>query len=387
MEEKMVASIMTPIYAIASNVTSSMGMDTDAHWKAVSQGRIGISRYEDESFSNTAFWASKIDPAQWQRIHLATRASTVLLPFEQLAVYSASQALDTCELQLDPDKTLLILSTTKGNIEWMDQLPDEQLMLHHSASVIGANLGIRSRPVVVSHACVSGVVALLYALRTMQAGRYRNAIVIGCDRLTKFVLNGFQSFQAIADEPCKPFDAARKGINLGEAASTIILSAGNQEQPLARLLSGATSNDANHISGPSRTGQELSFAIDNALSQAGLSAKDIDMVSAHGTATLYNDEMEANAFSLSGLDSVAVHSFKGYTGHTLGAAGILESAMVLESMKYQQLIPSAGYSTSGVTLPLNITREMQPAEINYTLKTASGFGGCNAALIWGRVGE
>jgi 3-oxoacyl-[acyl-carrier-protein] synthase I len=219
-------------------------------------------------------------------------------------------------------------------------------------------------------------------LRLLQAGKYKHVIITGCDRFTRFVLKGFQSFQAVSDAPCKPFDKERKGITLGEASATIILSVDAQQPQLAQLLAGATSNDANHISGPSRTGEELALAIERALKGANCTANDIDLLSAHGTATLYNDEMEAKAFNISGLGDTPVHSLKGYIGHTLGTAGVLESALVIEALQRQQLIPSAGYEHSGVSMPLNITTQMQPASVRYALKTASGFGGCNAAIVW-----
>ena len=208
--------------------------------------------------------------------------------------------------------------------------------------------------------------------------------MVGADRFTWFVLSGFQSFLATTDEPCRPFDAHRKGINLGEAAATIILST-MAEEPYARLVSGSTSNDANHISGPSRTGEELSYAIKSAINLGGLKAADIDMISAHGTATLYNDEMESKAFGIAGVSDAPLHSFKGYVGHTLGAAGVVESAMIIESLRHQQLIPSLGFNELGVSQQLNVTTEPAPADLNYVLKTASGFGGCNAAAIWARA--
>lgn len=373
---------MIPVYAIASNVTSAMGLDTAAHWKGVAANKPGVKQHIDESLSASSFWASKLDPAQWQYIQAHT--NTTLTAFEQLAAYSVQQALQTCDHELDPKETLLILSTTKGNIELLDRVPDERIALHSSAALVAAYCGFDvHNAVVVSHACVSGVVSLTYGLRLLQGGRYKNVIVVGCDRFTGFVLNGFQSFHAIADEQCKPFDAERKGINLGEAAATIILSVKADNTPMAQLYAGATSNDANHISGPSRTGEELSDAINRALAEANVTPEQISMVSAHGTATLYNDEMEAKAFGLSGLVSCPVHSFKGYTGHTLGAAGVLESAMIIQSLRHQQLIPSAGFENIGVSEPLNITQHMQAAAINYVLKTASGFGGCNAAAVWG----
>lgn len=378
---------MRPVYAIASNITSSLGLTSSDHWIAVKNGRSGISRHEDVSLSNTPFWGAKINPSQWQVIQAQAKAKVSLSPFEQLALFSAMQALDGCEQKLAASDTIVILSTTKGNIEWLGQVSDDRTYLHASALVIAESLGFAAhKPIVVSHACVSGVLSLVYATRLLQAGKYKHAIVVGADRFTRFVLSGFQSFQAIADEPCKPFDADRKGINLGESGATIILSTTPGDVfPSAQLLSGSTSNDANHISGPSRTGEELALAIHSAIRQAGLDAADIDMISAHGTATPYNDEMESKAFGLCGLNAVPVHSFKGYTGHTLGAAGVLESAMIIESIRNQQLIPSAGFNTMGVSVPLNITTKLQDAAISYVLKTASGFGGCNATAIWARL--
>ena len=375
---------MNRVYAVATNMVSAMGMNTAANWQQVAAGSSGIKRYEDASLSNTPFFASKPGPDQWQIIFERTKGSNALSAFERLALYSARDAIDNYDGVLEPEETILILSTTKGNVELLGQAEEVKLLLSHSAGLISHELGLKNRPIVISHACVSGVIALNYGLRLIQSGRYKNVIVTGCDRFSRFVLSGFQSFMAISHEACRPFDAARKGVTLGEAAATIILSAEAGQASAARLLSGATSNDANHISGPSRTGEELAMAIGRAVTEAGITGAAIDMVSAHGTATLYNDEMEAKAFGLAGLQQSEVHSFKGYTGHTLGAAGILESVIVAEALRRQLLVPSPGYENSGVSVDLKITQKMKPATINYVLKTASGFGGCNAAIVWGR---
>jgi len=373
---------MSSCFAIASNIVSAMGTDTAAHWRAVCESKTGIRRHQDQSLATTPFMAAKLDPAQWQAIQMQTQGRTPLTPFEQLAAYSATKALNSLEEEIDLGQTVFILATTKGNIELLGQVPDDRVLLSSSADRIAQHLGIASIPVVISHACVSGVVALQYGMRLLRAGRYKHAIVTGADRFSRFVLSGFQSFQAISDEPCRPFDAARKGITLGEAASTIILSTDTMHEPLAQLVSGATSNDANHISGPSRTGGELADAITRSLLQAGIAAAQVDVISAHGTATPYNDEMESKAFDVAGILHAPLHSFKGYTGHTLGAAGVLESAILMESIRHQLLIPSAGFQDLGVPKALNVTRTMQPAGINYALKTASGFGGCNAVVVW-----
>jgi 3-oxoacyl-[acyl-carrier-protein] synthase-1 len=147
------------------------------------------------------------------------------------------------------------------------------------------------------------------------------------------------------------------------------------------LSGGSVSNDANHISGPSRTGEELWLAIRRSLEQSGMDAADIDFISAHGTATRYNDEMEAKAFHLASMEHIPLNSLKGYYGHTLGAAGILESIITIHSMKENIIFPTLGYSTPGTEMPVNVVSEIRKSNLRRTLKTASGFGGCNAALI------
>ncbi len=155
----------------------------------------------------------------------------------------------------------------------------------------------------------------------------------------------------------------------------------NKTEKKIKVKGGSVSNDANHISGPSRTGEELALAVNKALAEAG-TGKQIDFISAHGTATAFNDEMEAKAFSVCGLENVQLNSMKGFFGHTLGAAGVIESVVTLESMKRNVLVPSLGYENSGVSMPLNIIRQTEKKEINTSLKTASGFGGCNAAVVF-----
>lgn len=376
----MAEQITPKVYAVSTDITSSLGMGTDAHWQGVAEGIQGFSPYDSNS---QTYYASRLGDEQWKTIY-STVGGEKLTAFENLCLYSAAKAILKLP-RFSVTDTVLVLSTTKGNIDRLNEDSDERTLLHTSAGIIATELGIKAKPIVVSHACVSGSVALLYAQRLLASGRYKNAVVIGCDLFTPFVLNGFLSFQAIAGAPCRPFDADRTGINLGEAAATILLSTEPITEPLGRLVSGATSNDANHISGPSRTGEELAMAISGAMEDAGLQAADINMISAHGTATAYNDEMEAKAIHLSGMSEVPLHSMKSYTGHTLGAAGVLESAMIIEAIRRQQLIPSANYEKHGVSVPVNVTTTMQPAEINYVLKTASGFGGSNAAIVWSKA--
>ena len=281
----------------------------------------------------------------------------------------------------------MIISSTKGNIslieneEFSKELK-QRVSLHESARLIAEHFNHVNKPIIISNACISGLLALLTGARLIQSGQYENAVIAGCDVITRFILSGFQSFMAVSTSPCKPFDADRDGITLGEGAATVVLSANKKYADNIRLVAGSVSNDANHISGPSRTGEELALAINNALRSANLSSSDIDFISAHGTATLYNDEMEAKAISLTNMESVPVNSLKGNFGHTLGAAGLIESIITIHSLKENIILPTKNFNNSGVSKPINICSTLQNAELRNCLKTASGFGGCNAALIF-----
>jgi 3-oxoacyl-[acyl-carrier-protein] synthase-1 len=308
---------------------------------------------------------------------------------EKFFIVSIHDALRQSSVAPGNPGTLLVISTTKGNINLLEDrhkttFSHKRLYLWELGTVIRQFFGFRNTPVIVSNACISGVVAIMTASRFLQSGAYDHAVVAGGDIASEFVISGFQSFQAISPEPCKPFDLNRTGLSLGEGCGTMVLSTipGPGSQPLVRVAGAATTNDANHISGPSRTGEELSLAITRAMAQAGVSSGEIGYISAHGTATLFNDEMESRALGLSGLSEVPVNSFKGYWGHTLGAAGIVESIAAIASLRKNLLFRSAGFESPGIPEPLNVLTENRQVSLNACLKIASGFGGCNAAIIY-----
>ena len=216
---------------------------------------------------------------------------------------------------------------------------------------------------------------MLVARRMIISGQCDHAIVAGVDLVSKFIVSGFQSFLSLSEQPCRPFDENRDGLTLGEAAATVVIS---RHHGGIELVNGAISNDANHISGPSRTGEGLLISIRNTLEHQ----EAVDLISAHGTATIYNDEMESIAISRAGLEQVPVNSLKGYFGHTLGAAGILESIINIEAMKRNVLVSTRGYSKLGVSGNITVTDHPAHREVQSMLKIASGFGGCNAAALF-----
>lgn len=277
-------------------------------------------------------------------------------------------------------KTAFILSTTKGNISNLQFTTQELPFLSVLAKKIASFAGIQSEPIVISNACVSGAMALSVAKRLLSSGLYENALVVAGDEISEFVLSGFQSFQAISSQPCRPYDKLRNGITLGEATAAMLLTI-SSENAKAQLLGDSSINDANHISGPSRTGEGLFMSIQNAINQANILPNQIDVINAHGTATAYNDEMEGIAFSRADLLGVSTNSYKGYFGHTLGTSGLLETLLTVEFSRRNKILKSIGFEELGITQPLNIANKTIDKKVTYFLKTASGFGGCNTALI------
>lgn len=378
-------------YVAAHNIISPLGHTSAETFTAVVAGRSAVAAHPPVFAGGAPVWASKL-PADWQPpAHLGPLGEYTR--FEQLLIASIAGATAQVSVDLTSPRTLLVLATTKGNIGLLDDEPVltdalfERLQLTHSARVVAARFGSPSAPVVVSNACISGVAALLVAQRLLAAGQYDTAVVAGADTVSRFVLSGFQAFQALSAGPCRPFSEDRDGINLGEAAATVVLThtapAAGRGAPV-RLAGGAITNDANHISGPSRTGQELATAIGEALAAAGLPAEAVGFIAAHGTATPFNDAMEAKAFGLAGVAGRPVSSVKGALGHTLGAAGLVEAVLAVLAMQHGQLLPTAGYSQPMQPQPLAVSAVAAAASSRVALKTASGFGGCNGALVFVR---
>ena len=376
---------MTDIFVSADNILSPIGLTTAENFLQLKQNISGIKLHYDSSKSEQPFQAGLFAADVFSENNQQKKYTK----FENLLIASVSDALSKSTVDPADKKTAFIISSTKGNIslleteETSDSL-NKRISLNTSAKLVADHFQFVNQPIIISNACISGILAILTGMRLIQSGQYEHAVVAGADVISKFVLSGFQSFQAVSQLPCKPFDAARDGINLGEGAGTVILTSNEAYSCGIKVSGGSVSNDANHISGPSRTGEELSFAINKAIYASGISAKEIGFISAHGTATLFNDEMEAKAISLSGLQHVPVNSLKGYYGHTLGAAGIIESIISMQSLKENLVMPTRGFENSGVSPTINVCSSLYKSTTDHFLKTASGFGGCNAAMIFSK---
>jgi 3-oxoacyl-[acyl-carrier-protein] synthase-1 len=304
---------------------------------------------------------------------------------ERAAIISVYEALLSTDIDPSDDEVLFVFSTTKGNIELLEQNNDyefERIYLWRSAQLIAQYFGNKNQPLVVSNACISGVAAQIAAVRYLQARRAKYVIVVGVELLSKFIISGFQSFKALSNQVCKPFDKYRTGLNLGEAAATIIYTRTEDSAlPKDTIIyeHGAISNDANHISGPSRTGEGLFNAIIKTIK--GINMEDISFINAHGTATPYNDDMESMAIGRAGLNDIPVNSLKAYFGHTLGAAGILETIVSAFALQDNIILKSLGYDELGVVSPLCVNTSLSISDKSRCLKLISGFGGSNGAII------
>lgn len=326
------------IYCIGHSIISPLGEGSQANVQAVRAGRSGLKLHTDRFADVEPFCASLFDTPQ---------------EFVPLCVRSVEDALDMDNSHLplaigSLPETIFILSTTKG----------DNLDLLTPAQAIAQHFGNPNPPIVVSNACTSGVCAQITAKRLLDAGMYRHAIVIGCDLQTRFIVSGFQSFKALSPKPCRPFSPDRQGLNLGEAAAAIIYS--NQQSAISNrpswiLEAGSIHNDANHLSAPSRTGEGAYRCLTDVM--AGVTPEDIDLIGVHGTGTLYNDEMETIAIARAGLQDVPKSVLKPFFGHTMGAAGIVETIIGMMEVKSQK-----------------------PKAKSQMIKMLSGFGGVNAAI-------
>jgi len=387
---------MRPVYIAGDNIISSLGITTYDNVAALKGGHVGIRVTSNPRLFPTPVPLSLVDSAlledQFRKVLKLNNKSEVSSEFtrlEKFLIISVHEAVSQVQVDVKDRRTLFVLSTTKGNIDLLEEkqktvFNPQRIYLWEMARIIADFFGFSNLPVIISNACISGIMALMTAYRYLGAGMYDLAVVTGGDILSEFVISGFQSFQSISPTPCRPYDAGRDGLSLGEGAGTMILTTDKDrcDEMVVKITGAATSNDANHISGPSRTGEELGFAIRNAMKEADLSPDKIGFINAHGTATPFNDEMESKAIVHAGLVEVPVNSFKGFWGHTLGAAGLIESIASVHALKEQVLIRSAGFKSLGVPEPIHVIEFNEEKSFMSCLKSASGFGGCNAVIVF-----
>ena len=376
-------------YLSYNNIFSNLGFDSGTVIDKISNGISGLEIVNNPSLVPGDFCAATISAQKIQDEFNIIDDASKFTKLEQMMILSLKSVIDVSNLNLNKEVGFII-STTKGNIDVLEKesdFPESRAYLSELGRILQVYFGFENDPIVVSNACVSGVLAISIAKRFIVQGKYKHIFICSGDLVSKFTLGGFYSFQALAAEPCKPYDQDRTGINLGEVAASILVtsSADNLPAEAVEILGDSTCNDANHISGPSRTGEGLVRSVKNALKEANIKAAEVDYISAHGTATPFNDEMEAIAFNRLGMETIPLNSLKGYFGHTLGASGLIETIVGMHSLKQNTIFASKGTERLGVSKPLAVIKHKTTKTLNNFLKTASGFGGCNTAIVFKKV--
>jgi 3-oxoacyl-[acyl-carrier-protein] synthase-1 len=383
---------MTNIYTIADNIITSLGFTSKENFAALKESKTGIAKTSDSKITQVPMCASIVDLNRLNSEFSKIGNPEKYTRLEQMMILSIQESLQQTNIDPSNEDTLFVFSSVKGNINLIEDedhpFEKERINLWAISDQVCKFFNSSVKPIFISNACISGVTAIITAAQFLKSKKYKNVIVCGGDVISEFTPSGFQSFKAVSEEACKPYDANRTGITLGEGVGSIILTNNEklikEENPVI-YRGGSNSNDANHISGPSRNGDGLYYAISNTLKEAGKTNTDIDYISGHGTATPYNDEMESKAISWAKLNHVPVNSLKSYWGHTLGAAGIIECIAGIHSIKENCLIKSLGYNDHGVSEPINVINGFKEIEVKNFLKTASGFGGSNAAAYFSEL--
>lgn len=374
------------IRVLSTNITSPLGYTTDRNFRSVMEGRASLRPMRHWRDIPGSFVASAFSDSQMEELMLEGYTK-----FESLVIRSVSEAMSRTQIDMDSHKTLFLLATTKADVDELGSEKGKDRFYQapgKSARRIAEYFGIVTAPVVVCNACVSGAGAQVLAYRLLEAGYYDHAVVCGADCLTPFVVAGFMSLQSLSPEECRPFDIERRGLNIGEAAATIVYGrCDSPDEAKGRwtLLGGCLNSEAYHISSPSPLADGAVRAMEQVL-------KDVDKeclacVNVHGTATLFNDQMESVAIEKAGLADIPVSALKGYYGHTLGAAGVLEIVLSLRALDEGIVLPVRGFEEIGVSGRITISNQRQKTGKHSFLKLISGFGGCNGALLFAKGTE
>ena len=393
---------ISPLIITASSLVSALGCGKQATLEALQQKRSGLTISENLEFST---WVGSVPDTD--NVTLEAELSAFRCRNNQLAKLT----LDTDNFRESIDKAIqkyganrigvFLGSSTSGSAETENayqnrdadgNLPGnfEFMHTHNFSSLLDytqRSLGVTGVGLVISTACSSSAKVFAAAHRHIETGFCDAAIVGGVDTLTKISLYGFHSLQLTSTEPCRPGDEKRDGISIGEAGGfALIEKLTTAETNIGVILKGyGESSDAYHMSTPHPEGRGAAEAIQKALDKAGLSATDIDYINLHGTATPSNDSAEDKAITSVFGTATPCSSTKGWTGHTLGAAGITEAIICMLILENQFLPVSLNLTTPDPSLNSHFLLENTNPDrpIKNVVSNSFGFGGSNCSLIFG----
>lgn len=395
--------MMTPLAVSAYTAVSALGTGVQAHRQALADGR-GSLRLNDISSQPLPCHVGRVDgieahplPAALERwecrnnrlLHMGLQADGFAARVAPLRERFGAERIGV----FMGTSTSSIEATERGYREQVDaRLPAalRRRRIHtlHSPSAFTATcLGLAGPALTVSTACSSSAKVFAIAARMMSLGLIDAAVVGGADILCDTVLFGFHSLELVSAQPCRPFDTRRDGLSLGEAAGFALLERVDDAPQAPRLVGYGEASDAYHMSTPHPHGRGAGIALHEALARAGLSADAVDYINLHGTATAKNDTVEAALLSRHFTPHTRASSTKGYTGHTLGAAGIIEAVITLLAVDHDLVPGNLGCTHPEPVCAQYIALRSEQRPVRVALSNAFGFGGNNACLAFARARE
>ncbi|MFT3902545.1 MAG: beta-ketoacyl-[acyl-carrier-protein] synthase family protein [Niabella sp.] len=396
---------MEKIVVTGMGIVTAMGDSVESNRVSLCESRSGIGKAQ--------FFRSKYaDLLPFGEVGISTEGLREKLVVTEpgitrtdlLALHAATQAVRQADLddkKLTDARTALIGASTVGGMCLTDELyMDANLKEGKGSEYLGSysnsantlflqhRFGIGGIVNTFNTACSSSANAIMYGARLIQHGLADRAIVGGADSLAKFTVNGFNALMILSNEHCRPFDVARKGLNLGEAAAFLVLEKASDaagKTLFAEVKGFGNSSDAHHPSSTSDTAEGPFLCMQRALHSAGLAAQDVDFINAHGTATENNDETESIAMLRLFSEPPLFVSTKSYTGHTLGAAGAVEAIFSILSMYHQEIYPSLNFTDPIETTKLTPVTSYGHRRLQYVMSNSFGFGGNCSSLIFAKA--
>lgn len=384
----------------AYSTLHAAGVDNDESWQAILAGRSGL-RPNTLPWCDLPTWIGEVAAAGDTALPAELKAwdcRTHRLAWAALHRNQFPNAVSSVVERYGASRIGLVLGSSTAGIrsteiaykEWRSHAhwpEDFEYRRTHSWDALchftAGLLGLQGPMVTISTACSSSAKVFTMAQRWIDCGVIDAAVVGGVDSLCLTTLLGFNALQLLSSDICRPFDSARSGISIGEAAGFALLS---RESAAVDLVGGGESSDAWHMSAPHPDGLGAQAAMRQALTAANLKPADIGYVNAHGTATPANDRAEAAATTaVFGHAGVPISSTKGVTGHTLGAAGITDAIVAIQALEQQTMPPSANLRELDRRLGLDVVTQPRRGELRYAMSNSFGFGGTNCSLIFQRT--
>ena len=393
---------MSPLAVRAYTVTSALGHGLAAHAEALATSRGGL-RPNDISSAPLDCWIGRVDGveavalpgslAEWD----CRNNRLAWLALQQDAFMDAVRDART---RYGASRVAVLLGTSTASIGATEEgyrrldhgrMPADlhRPVLHtpHSlAGFVATVFDLEGPCLTVATACSSSAKVFANAERMIRLGLVDAAVVGGTDTLCDSVLFGFNSLELVSPSPCRPFDAARDGISIGEAAGFALIERPRENDDAPLFIGYGEASDAHHMSTPHPEGLGAELALRDTLERAGIAASDVDYINLHGTASQKNDEVEAALVTRSFPATTRASSTKGFTGHTLGAAGILEAAIALLAMREGHVPANLGGDTPDPNCGPQMAWTAERADIRIALSNSFGFGGNNACLAFARQG-